>query len=696
MTVPGPDSGHAAAWREWRWIAGAMALTLVLLGFRNAGLLPSVFWDEWVFSRAARHQPVAAAEIPVYLYLALYRLSNYCGAGFLDCARILNSLFFVAASPFIFMVGRRVVAPATAAAIAVLALFAPLNSYAVYFMPESMYYFGFWMLTWFATGFPKARPAIVAGIAGVAIAVLSMVKVHAIFLLPALAVLVWMRACQAHAGAALIERPLAVIALLMASALLSRWGAGFAVAGAQGLDILGGAYGSHAGSVAQGADHQALVGLAATNLGGHLAVIAMLFGVPAAALLAPRDAVALTGQVLAGRWLRVFCGCVLVTLLVVTALFTASVVQVYEFESATRLHARYYNFAFPLLYLVVAAEAGAAPAAPAGRPLAFCIAGIIGALAIYAFLHPPPALMASASQYPEYRGVVGGGVLLPVVSILGIFALATWAFDRRLGARVFLLLCLPTLLLGASVNLNRELRESSQAGIHERAGMFARANLGPKERATLAVLVADDPHGIVAANMLFVIDTPGAVSVNLPPGSVVGTDVVPPHAQWLLVVGERELEPMFDQIIRLNGFSLLHVRGRIDLDFASPLWPGMIASSDGLAPPSRLGTWSSGKLVRLRFTEPLPQRFALELRAAAFGPNVGAPFALQVGATRHEFRLAGAETMVKLDIDNPDRAAEIIITVPQPVSEAEQGVGPGRRKYGLRLVGLRVDDSAKK
>jgi phosphoglycerol transferase len=68
-------------------IFAAVAVFLVLL-FRNCGIYPLVFADEYSYSKFSRPLPLADSMISDYVYMAIYRLTNACGDGFLDCARI--------------------------------------------------------------------------------------------------------------------------------------------------------------------------------------------------------------------------------------------------------------------------------------------------------------------------------------------------------------------------------------------------------------------------------------------------------------------------------------------------------------------------------------------------------------------------------------------------------------------------------
>jgi hypothetical protein len=121
-----------------------------LADVRSQGINPTVFADEWYYSKMARLQPLAEAIVPSYLYLWLFGATNACGDGFLECARGANALLFVAGAPFLYLTARSVTGRGTAAAIALLATLAPLNLFTAYFMPETMYYFGFCVLSWVA------------------------------------------------------------------------------------------------------------------------------------------------------------------------------------------------------------------------------------------------------------------------------------------------------------------------------------------------------------------------------------------------------------------------------------------------------------------------------------------------------------------------------------------------------------------
>ena len=60
-----------------------IGLIFLFLLIRNAGLYPSVFADEYTYSKLSRLLPLSESSIPGYLYLKLYSVTNSCGDGFL-------------------------------------------------------------------------------------------------------------------------------------------------------------------------------------------------------------------------------------------------------------------------------------------------------------------------------------------------------------------------------------------------------------------------------------------------------------------------------------------------------------------------------------------------------------------------------------------------------------------------------------
>lgn len=73
-------------------LAAGLVIVAVVIVFRNEGLYPVVFADEFSYSRMARLISFGDAYAPSYLYFFVYSATGrYCDA-FLSRARIFNAI----------------------------------------------------------------------------------------------------------------------------------------------------------------------------------------------------------------------------------------------------------------------------------------------------------------------------------------------------------------------------------------------------------------------------------------------------------------------------------------------------------------------------------------------------------------------------------------------------------------------------
>ena len=228
--------------RGYGFVLALMGLFLSLT-FRNAGLYPMVFADEWSYSSNARLLPFSESIVPSWLYFALFRTTSACGTGFLECARLINVVLYVAAAPLLYLLARRVCTPRVAAWIAVLALLAPVSTYTAYFMPEAMYFTGFCLFAWVALAWRTVNPLVYGLASGAILGLMSIIKVHGLFLMPALLAFMlyicladerrerwWLRALQMMTAA--------VLAMVLVKMTF-----GYLLAGPAGLSLFGSFYG---------------------------------------------------------------------------------------------------------------------------------------------------------------------------------------------------------------------------------------------------------------------------------------------------------------------------------------------------------------------------------------------------------------------------------------------------------------------
>jgi len=339
------------------FLIGMVLTVAFFLALRSLGLFPTVFADEYMYSTLARLVPFSEAYNPGYLYFAIYSATSSCGEGFLDCARLFNVVFFVSATPFIYFIGRMVTGEKTALVISALSIFSPINTYTAYFMPESLYFLFFWVFTWLVFSINQKHGIWHWCFLGVFFGLTSLIKPHALFLLPALVVLFLNFLRQDMAGEASTRnfKPYAAFFVL---AIATKLFIGFILAGKAGITFFGTAYTSMASAaIASPNRYIDLVRLAFENFQGHLLGLAILFSVPVAQLFMSSKYFfqGPAGQSISIN-IKLYTAVVFAVLLAVVPLFNASVLDMGPYQTNYRLDMRYYNFAFPLLLIVGASQ----------------------------------------------------------------------------------------------------------------------------------------------------------------------------------------------------------------------------------------------------------------------------------------------------------------------------------------------------
>jgi phosphoglycerol transferase len=255
-----------------------MAFFLCLM-LRNTGLYPSVFADEYTYSKLARLVPLSEASIPSYLYLKLYSITNWCGDGFLGCAKIINCFLFVAAAPFIFLIAKRVASEGVSLYVSLLAIIGPINSYTAYFMPESFYFLSFWIVCWYLLTLDCKSGVYRWFTAGAIYAISSLIKPHSILYLPA--ILLYVAFVFYRYKCLLSKASVMALASLLFGAAFAKFGISYILAGSSGLTIFGAFYGATVSSVSAGSDkYIQLLLFALESFKGHVLVLALFYGLP--------------------------------------------------------------------------------------------------------------------------------------------------------------------------------------------------------------------------------------------------------------------------------------------------------------------------------------------------------------------------------------------------------------------------------
>jgi phosphoglycerol transferase len=685
MNVSRSGAGLARCAAPYAFPLALLAVLLYLM-LRNTGPYPVVFADEWFYSKFARLQPLSESQLPSYLYLKLFGLSSACGDGYLQCTRLLNAVLFVAAGPLIYRCARTVLAPRQAALVAVLSVLAPANSYTAYFMPEAMYFFGFWLFS-YAALCGGERPVWGYGLlTGVLLGLLSLIKVHALFLLPALLVYivaVYRSAAQPR------WLPLAISAAgqALGSALATKLLLGYLLAGRAGLSLFGSFYGGHVHNSGHGLAR--LLAPMLYNLHGHAMALVLLFAFPLLVLAASATSRAQRDAL--GRPLRnllLYALLMLGAALAMTAAYTASIADAGPLEGS-RLHLRYYDFVFPLL--LIGASAGAAAGARLSLRHRAVLAALLAALLLYSAARLLPAYAVSLIDSPEIYTMSVSRPVFHALAALELALLALWTLRPHRAAPAFLMVLLPLFMLAGESVSHTLLSRARQSNAYDRAGMMAHTYLDAGQRDTLAI-AGDNLSGLARAQ--FHVDSAAASTIELAPDAPFDATQAPVRKKWLLLVGPHALPAGWTPVLSTPDYALLRVaQGGTPLyqiAFAQPLAGGALDHVSGLADAEDWGSWSNAKTVTLHFAKPLPPHLTLLLSGRAFGPNVGLPFQASAGGASVAFKLPASSQELFLQLDTDGAQHELTITVPQPTTPEALGAGHDTRQLGIGLISLEV------
>lgn len=670
-------------------IVGIMVLTFVLLMLRSSGVYTSVLGDEYTYNSMSRLMPLSAASIPGYLYLSIYKLTLVCGDGFMGCVKIFNSMFFVAAAPFIYMTARRFCGNRVSILIVALSMLGPINSYTSFFMPEALFFLFFWIGICYFLSLDARSPVKSWMVFGVIMGCSSLIKPHALFIVPALCL------CIVFFAYKDVEDWIAIglknSFLFVVSMLSTKFFVSFLIAGKSGLTLFGNFYTSTLESNTSSLQRYVDIVLAAPKIAeGHLLANALMFGC-ALAVIIFGTLKAFSNRSVTAEEKIAFCTlALLLNLIAVVALFTASVAGSNAVETAFRLHMRYYDFILPLLFIAVGSKIDSS------NNMGFkygklTLVVIIIAGVFYAALNHMQPFTTSYIDNPELRGYTFSSQWLLVLAVTSTITLLLWCKSSSIGAKAFLFLYLPLSVSVSTVYNTLELRQRMQPDAYDRAGMFVKSYLPSSELSSL-VVVGDNPALVMRS--LFYVDNIHAVpDITYVPGVPYTASQTPPDKKWVLVFGDVELVKDDFKVMRFNGYSLARKISSLYplvLDFSNSITYDSVAKISGLSHVENWGSWSDGVHVAFAFNNPLPPKFEMVITANAYGPNINQLFEIKIGSKVYPIKLSAEMTSQTVSIDNPDNLEKLTINVPHPISPKELGSSDDPRLLGIGLRAVTI------
>ena len=131
------------------------------------------------------------------------------------------------------------------------------------------------------------------------------------------------------------------------------------------------------------------------------------------------------------------------------------------------------------------------------------------------------------------------------------------------------------------------------------------------------------------------------------------------------------------------------------ISFAKPGYPEFVARAEGISQAEPFGRWTDGPKATIVFKDPLPKKFELVVKAAAYGPNIDQTVRVTVGGVTQEIvfdsDLSKDPQTRRLSFSLEQIADRIEFLIPQPTQPANGDV----RKLGIALVELKIEPAGK-
>lgn len=206
--------------------------------FRVWNAYPTIMQDEYIYLIQARHQAYEEFAFLNYLFSLVMKSTGYCGADFYACTKVTNSLMFAIGILFVYLIAQRFVSYYWAIFAASISALSPIALQISFFMPETMYFMTMTIVIWTVLKVKDAKNWLAWSAAGAALGFAALVKPHAIFILPAIALFSILIEFRKPTRSWVIS--LASGLSVVAAFIVTKLGVGYLFAGPAGLKLFGG------------------------------------------------------------------------------------------------------------------------------------------------------------------------------------------------------------------------------------------------------------------------------------------------------------------------------------------------------------------------------------------------------------------------------------------------------------------------
>ena len=547
-------------------LLAASIAVLLLLRVSTLGA-PMVFGDEMSYALLATSlgDPTVYTHnsilhpLPNQLFFDVYHFATLCGDAMLSCARALNSLLFALAAFPLFAISRRFLPTRQAILLTGVILLLPNNAYTAFFMPESFYFFAFYLVVWaFITFLGRDGHNWHAAATGFFLAVLSLIKPHGLVIVLTCSLTLLVTLCTSRAERRRIALGWCVLITVFA---LSRFVLGISAAPSNDTPWFDQMFGLYASLMKNMLDFtydpQIIARLKVATI-NNLGTLLLLFGPAILAigcwLTRPRRKVEQDEDVTLDR-LNLFALITLICLLIGTIKFTASIAGLDPTQDPNRLHERYYNFIFGLLLICGWVNVRAmSQQAHSNVARSSILLVPIGGIALWYMANVFGDTPASSVDHPVFFTVWtvqnwGIGFL----ALLLLSSLLLFPFRMVLASRIYAICILLICGIGFQAVWSEQ-ADSQTLQATDRAILTLKSLYTPAQLKHGAIVGDSNAPLFRAAFYL----RNNAVIRTLASGSVIDTTQLAADTQWLLIFGRYRIAESWGSKLELTDQATLY------------------------------------------------------------------------------------------------------------------------------------------
>lgn len=529
-------------------------------------VLPSIMGDEYVYTSAAKHLPFAEQYFSNYIFSWVMSATNYCGNDFYVCTKSVNSVFFVLAIVFTFLIALRFLTFGWSVFVASVTALSPIAIPVSYFMPEIMYFAAMTGVVLVALWVAEKGKWQLWIFVGIALGLAALVKPHAIFMLPAFSIFAVVVSYKLASGNWLAG--LRSAGATISGFFVSKFGLGFLFAGTEGLKLFGG-YGSpvdaltsvvenQAPTVSQEAGTQAtglelLLSVSFGHLVMHFAAVLLIAGLPLLLSLRVLLSVARKPEPVGPvSSLFILVGLITFSMIAVVAVFEAYV-TVGGDDHSDRLILRYYEFLIPQFIVMGLLLPRFTDSKLVWRALQ---GSIVIAAALFFSIYYPANFDQQYADSSTLPGLAASGGLFIAIAVAVSAAVLYWIFTPEEGNVIMGRFIIPLFLVVAlALSQNNLIAINGTQAYFDQAGWTSRDVLAdvPGDR----ILVIGQTRTEVFT-VKFWIDEPNIKDLLVLEGSVVPAGNVS-DSDYVVTLGNIGVDFAHEVVTEGEGFKVIKV-----------------------------------------------------------------------------------------------------------------------------------------